>query len=106
MMITSMAEFTKNSPFVENNNKNNKHANVTQIFNWLRLKLDSSLFMKYFLWNWKSENVDARDVQGNVNTYSSLTLLDGEVVKLPTDSVLHEGGCWEVFALVHDQLGW
>ena len=33
MMITSTAEFTKNSPFVENNNKNNKHANVTQIFN-------------------------------------------------------------------------
>lgn len=62
--------------------------------------------MKYFLWNWKSENVDARDVQGNINAYSSLTLLDGEVVKLQTDSILHEGGCWEVLALVHDRLGW
>ena len=33
MLITSMAEFTKNSPFVENNNKNNKQANITKISN-------------------------------------------------------------------------
>lgn len=68
-----MAEFTKNSPFVENNNKNNKQANITKISNDYDFALDSSLFMKYFLWNWKDENVDARDVQGNRNTYWSLT---------------------------------
>ena len=105
-MITSMAEFAKNSPFVESNNKNNKQANITKISNNYDLHLTVHIFMKYFLWNWKSENVDARDVQGNINAYSSLTLLDGEVVKLQTDSILHEGGCWEVLALVHDRLGW
>ena len=105
-MITSMAEFTKNSPFVENNKKNNKQANITKISNNYVLHLTVHIFMKYFLWNWKSENVHARDVQGNINAYSSLTLLDGEVVKLQTDSILHEGGCWEVLALVHDRLGW
>jgi len=33
MLITSLAEFTKNSPFVENNNKNNKQANITKVSN-------------------------------------------------------------------------
>ena len=33
MLITSMTEFSKNSPFVENNNKNNKQANITKISN-------------------------------------------------------------------------
>lgn len=62
-----MAEFAKNSPFVENNNKNNKQANITKISNNYDLHLTVHIFMKYFLWNWKSENVDARDVQGNIN---------------------------------------
>ena len=49
MMITSMAEFAKNSPFVENNNKNNKQANITKISNNYDLHLTVHIFMKYFL---------------------------------------------------------
>ena len=49
MLITSMAEFTKNSPFVENNNKNNKQANITKISNNYVLHLTVHIFMKYFL---------------------------------------------------------
>lgn len=45
-MITSMTEFTKNSPFVENNNKNNKQANITKISNDYVLHLTV-----HFLWN-------------------------------------------------------
>lgn len=46
MLITSMAEFSKNSPFVENNNKNNKQANITKISNDYDLHLTV-----HFLWN-------------------------------------------------------
>ena len=45
-MITSIAEFAKNSPFVENNNKNNKQAKITKISNDYDLHLTV-----HFLWN-------------------------------------------------------